>query len=394
MNYLDTFIRIISQLEMYIKNSISVIVEQFTLLMNTAVVLLIQLQFQLENIYDGIAVQYLRLLIHNITFSKTLIDQNRFEITSALIIIESALLSFIILYISMLFLQKQKRIILLRYSYEIGKKIKHGISRKGFSELIAFTNKQYTLLNYRILIKVWTYLEVISLFNDPFSVRNSIIKNAKIFYQRNSILREFPVFFLLPEKRKKAESDLTLHILDKTKKQITYNAIPQELIHEFIQKTPVDDVTALPQWVEITETLNSRFNEKLVTVQLVMGISGAGKTTFLNYLYSKLKHLETHIVHCSRHENLEKHPLIGEILQNMKTYSERRMIVLVDDIELIFEKRIGGYTQFNTFLQLINKTKHRIIWVISMNTFFLRIYQLHISFKICISIHLRLFRPG
>ncbi len=96
---------------------------------------------------------------------------------------------------------------------------------------------------------------------------------------------------------------------------------------------------------------------------LIKGGEGSGKTALMNYIASNYNYPSTYLrVYRDRDFFSE------EIISNID--SIEKQIIMVDDLELLFERKINGFTNLAKFLILVSGTDRRVLWVVSANRFF------------------------
>jgi|GEM_PF-1265073 len=240
---------------------------------------------------------------------------------------------------------------------------------KGFNDF----GKMYSNFIYNFLVFLWDNLSFLSFVEDPYIIRDFFV-NAKrqidlVLSPFYNIALRFKNIFIKSQAKEKASEIIAL--MDEGNKIKKIEIIPVEVLKLFendYERSPVMHI----KWLELIDKVIKRWESGNFSGLLVSGLNGAGKSTILKYIENIYSKFETAYLELSRNidpfsdEYYEK--LLNMPLNNLDKIEKK--IIIFDNIEYLFIRKIGGYERLKKFFLLVERTKSRILWIVSCNSVF------------------------
>ena len=185
------------------------------------------------------------------------------------------------------------------------------------------------------------------------------------------------------------------HVVDEKSDdlQIAFNlsSLPQEYVEVFEDRPLSDEVYKIESHREVHERIEAHYNGWLVNANqgsiAIHGETGMGRSTVLFELAEVAKRRceeqEQVMVYSRLVERCTGEEEILELVASLfglKTYEDRAdliarvnamptHVVLIDDCQLLFLRKIGGFNGLETFLQIVNLTDGKHFWVLTFERF-------------------------
>lgn len=241
--------------------------------------------------------------------------------------------------------------------------------RDFYAGLFLKADLSWSRLVARILLRLGEILKDYPWFDVEYC-RHLTWEQARRLERRTEPFRRFfmSVFLRLTPGRKEESSS---RLMDEGRIPETDATLP-EAVRTVLsgQEIPGDGFTD-PEWDNALETVANRWEKGLVSGLLVKGGNGSGKTALLGRARERFGSER-----CLGFEPLaERQPLedfLDTILSSrISEIAEwERKIVLVDDLESLLLRKIGGFDRLNQFCQAVERTKECFLWIVVCNPVF------------------------
>lgn len=158
-------------------------------------------------------------------------------------------------------------------------------------------------------------------------------------------------------------------LMDEGKQLSRLEQVPEDILALFAES----EAPFIPEaWRSQADEVFNRWQSGLISGLLLRGGNGSGKSTFLRYIKWRYQDSGLHHVVLER----GKHPLETAFFRRLQRAPVAnldripRQIVILDDLEHLFLRRIGGFDTFRNLLLLVERTKSRILWVTAASRVF------------------------
>lgn len=252
---------------------------------------------------------------------------------------------------------------------------KKTVGLKVFPVLVRFfrikVKKGITYKIYSMLMLIGERIENNPLFPDPFqlSIRLHALQK-RVIKTVAPYIAPFTTLFI--HKKYEPLKDLDdLKLMDEAKLISSPDNIPQPILQKIHSPAAVADIVIIKEWQNMFDEVYNRWESGFYSSLLISGESGSGKTTLLNYLAHKHRTRNTYYIPAVRGIDIFSDRIISRIekIAAENTDTGDKQIILIDDIELLFLKKIEGFYSLKKLLILIEKTKSYILWIITINKY-------------------------
>lgn len=154
--------------------------------------------------------------------------------------------------------------------------------------------------------------------------------------------------------------------------------VAQAFLNAAVQPRPLD-VESAEQWV--LETALARWGRGLHSAVALLGPYGAGKSTFLKRIRASygdrpMRHHQftcrilgeaQFLNHLTNGLNLPAVDSVYDLAAYLQSGSKQ--VVLLDDCQLLFLRRVGGFVPLDLLLRLITLTSRHVLWITAWNIY-------------------------
>ncbi|MEM7550563.1 MAG: hypothetical protein AAF363_12850 [Bacteroidota bacterium] len=247
-------------------------------------------------------------------------------------------------------------------------------------EILAFTDNE-NILNLRLRISKAKALERSKKYREEF-IRNlkrvlirilgTARKNAKLFKEKLNILSER---FILTAKQTQITKEISNFL---SESQTIINGLPvvYKRLYSIESLLDLQLFEGRQKELEKLKEAYKNWQEGNYAATVVVGEKWSGLTSFVNYAIDKVgfKHKivripvqrnmntpEAFFAFCNELFGFDQTKSIEELISKVK--SRKGTVVVVEDIQNLFLKKIGGFEALKLLFELINSTNRDVFWV-------------------------------
>ncbi len=248
-------------------------------------------------------------------------------------------------------------------------------TRDFYQRLFQRLDALFANLIYNLLALIWEWASTISFIRD-----NEEIK--KVFSDFWTRIRQGidPLVKWVRLRVKAVEKDLSSQVLfslmDEARETDEASPVHQEL--QAIFKAYSSEILSIETVKNQVEECVGRWQKGLISGMLITGYHGNGKSSLLKSIHERFQ--DQHSVHylfLQRGQDLWQDTLISSLRELSFEQLENHppVMIILDNLELLFSQMPGGFTVIREFILLVERTKSKILWIVSAGGVFTQFYS-------------------